>query len=102
MAATLDDLVAGVIGHVIVFVLLEQIVGAHLIALNEETLQKKWLVLQTSFTGRCEGAIEMLCSTYVLPEVNSAALQYGGHELVGVPSYRLGAFNARQFVALRA
>lgn len=38
VAATLDDLVAGVVADVVLFVLLKQIVGAHLVATHEQIL----------------------------------------------------------------
>ena len=38
VAAALDDLVAGVIGDVVVLVPLEQVVGRHLVAADQEAL----------------------------------------------------------------
>jgi len=38
VSATLNDFIASIIAHVIVLVLLEQIVGTHLVRLNQEAL----------------------------------------------------------------
>lgn len=39
MAATLDALVPSIIAHIIMFVFLEKVVGPHLIALFQQTLE---------------------------------------------------------------
>ena len=38
MAAALDHLIASIVGDVVVFVLLEKVVGAHLVAVDQKTL----------------------------------------------------------------
>ena len=44
MAAALDDLVARVVGDVVVLVALEQVVGRHLVAADQEALQSEFVI----------------------------------------------------------
>ena len=44
VATALDHLIAGIIGDVVVFVLLEKVVGTHLIAVDQEPLIGKKII----------------------------------------------------------
>ena len=41
VTTALDHLIAGIVGDIVVFVLLEKVVGAHLVAVDQETLVVK-------------------------------------------------------------
>lgn len=97
VAAALDHFVARVEADVVVFILLEQIVGAHLIAAHEQVL---FTHIWVSYLYLPQGHIEEEEEhTYLFAEVNRRTLEDAAHELVRIPGDRVGALDAGQLVA---
>ena len=85
MATALDDFVAGIVGDVIVFVLLEQVVGAHPVAMVQQTLHQAPI----NMTKSIYRILTMRYYTHVLLEVNCGTLEDDVHEFVRIPSHRV-------------
>ena len=85
VATALDDFVAGIVGDVIVFVLLEQVVGAHPVAMVQQTLHQTPI----NMTKSIYRILTMRYYTHVLLEVNCGTLEDDVHEFVRIPSHRV-------------
>lgn len=89
MASTLQRLVPRVVGQVVVFVLLEQVAGVHLVAVLHQTLPGN--EVQSVYDERPGNVTQHLQSlvkwAHLLSDQQGRALQRDGHHFVWVPCY---------------
>lgn len=89
VSTALDGLVAGVIGDVVLFVLLEEVTGAHGVAACQDALHtaehKDEPLLALGFNYA-----PSLAPAYLLPDQDGGTLQRDAHHLVRVPCDRVG------------
>ena len=88
MPTALDHFISRVVGDVVVFVLLEQVVGAHAIAVIQQTLSSKVPTFSINFVlaflkkGKTS-------KSHVLFEMNCGTLEKDVHQFVRIPSHRI-------------
>lgn len=89
MASTLQRLVSGVVGQVVMLVLLEQVAGVHLVAVLHQTLREETQrMLRTDTRGK-QGHRWRAELHYLLSDQQGGALQGHRHHLVRVPGDRV-------------
>lgn len=106
VSPALDGLVAGVIGDVVLFVLLEEVTSAHGVTACQDALQtaehKDELLLTLPFNYA-----PSLAPAYLLSDQDGGTLQRNAHHLVRVPCDRVGpgrfhpCLNKGRFMILR-
>lgn len=89
VSPALDGLVAGVVGDVVLFVLLEEVTGAHGVAACQDALQTAEHRDERLLTPRFSHA-PPVAPAHLLSDQDGGTLQRNAHHLVRVPRDRVG------------
>lgn len=80
MTTALDDLITCVVGDIVVLILLEQIIGAHPVAVVQQALNISKVISSVHKLLTNE-------SNYILFKVHSRTLKQDAHQLVRIPGH---------------
>lgn len=97
MATALNHFVPSIETDIIVFVLLEQVIGTHLVAVQQQVLGIQNSIFFRYFLFVCR---QIRNQTYIFFEMNGGTLQQSPHQLVWIPCHGLSSFNACHTVTL--